>query len=345
MKILVVKLSAFGDMIHALPALDDLLCQPEVSEVHWLVDMRYAFVSEIFPKNVVVHTVAMRGKQALASTWRLVRQLKKERFDVILDMQGLLKSALMARSSGSNVYGFDQKYLREKASTWFIQPVTFHPDEKHVVQQYRRIAMAPFTPHPGLSPPSALAYKPPRIEIAQTCINRDKNLLQQLKLTNRQFIVLHTAGGWETKQLPEQSWLTIAKALNSSEKIPVFSWGTLAEKTLAHKLAEQCNGLALPEKLDMSALCTLLKGARAVVGADTGLLHLAAALGTPTITFWGPSASWRSAPFADTEKQGDQHWHIESNPACGPCFKRSCDHFICMDAIDPESITGILRKI
>jgi len=345
MKILIVKLSAFGDIIHALPALDDLLSRPEVTEVHWLVDARYAFVTEIFPQSVTVHNVAMKGKQPLTSVWQAIRQLRNTGFDVILDLQGLLKSALLARAVGSPVYGIDKKQLREKASAWLTQPVKFHHDEKHVVQQYRRVAMAPFTHPPGQMPASALAYKPPCIDIAQTGINVDTNLLSRLELADKELVILHTAGGWKTKKLPARSWLAIAASLIASGKIPVFSWGTPDEKSLAVSLAEQCNGFALPERLNMSALCTLLKGARAVVGADTGLLHLAAALGTPTITFWGPSASWRSAPFADAETQGDLHWHIESNPACGPCFKRSCDQFICMDAIDPESITRILHEL
>ncbi len=345
MKILIVKLSAFGDIIHALPALDDLLSRPEVTEVHWLVDARYAFVTEIFPQSVTVHHVAMKGKQPLTSVWQAIRQLRNTGFDVILDLQGLLKSALLARAVGSPVYGIDKKQLREKASAWLTQPVKFHHDEKHVVQQYRRVAMAPFTHPPGQTPASALAYKPPCIDIAQTGISMDTNLLSRLELADKALVILHTAGGWKTKKLPERSWLAIADSLIASGKIPVFSWGTQDEKSLAVSLAEQCNGFALLERLNMSALCTLLKGARAVVGADTGLLHLAAALGTPTITFWGPSASWRSAPFTDAETQGDLHWHIESNPACGPCFKRSCDQFICMDAIDPESITRILHEL
>jgi len=346
MKILIVKLSAFGDIIHALPALDDLLSRPEVAEVHWLVDARYAFVSEIFPQSVVVHIVAMKGKQPLASAWQAIRQLKNTGFDAILDLQGLLKSALLARAVGSPVYGIDKEQLREKISAWLTQPVTFHRDEKHVVQQYRRVAMAPFVPHPGQTPASPLAYRPPSIDIAQTGIRMAANLLSRLELANKPYVVLHTAGGWKTKKLPERSWLVIADNLIASGKMAVFSWGTPGEKALADRLAQQCNGFALPERLNMSALCTLLKGTRAVVGADTGMLHLAAALSIPTITFWGPSASWRSAPFTEkAETQGDLHWHIESNPACGPCFKRSCDQFICMDAIDPESITRILYEL
>jgi heptosyltransferase-1 len=346
MKILVVKLSAFGDIIHALPALEDLLARPDVAQVHWLVDARYAFVTEVFPARVQVHTVALRGKQPIASFWQTLRELRATDFDAIIDLQGLLKSAVLARGAGHPVFGIDKDYLREKTSRFLIQPVRFHPDEKHVVQQYRRVAAAPFNDGSIDMPESALAYSPPRIDIAQTALATEPVLLSRLGLADKQFIILHSAGGWETKQLPERTWISIAKDVIQSGKIPVFSWGNEAEKTLVQRLAAACNGFALPERLNMSALCTVLTGADAVVGADTGLLHLAAALDVSTITFWGPSESRRSAPLNDvTEAQGERNWHIESNPSCGPCFKRRCDQFVCMDTIDPEAITRILHEL
>ncbi|MDQ6996535.1 MAG: glycosyltransferase family 9 protein [Mariprofundus sp.] len=348
MKILIVKLSAFGDIIHALPALGDLLIRPEVAEVHWLVDARYAFVTETFPAQVRVHTVALRGNSPVASCWQALRQLRRIDFDAIIDLQGLLKSAVLARGAGHPVFGIDKEHLREKASRYLMQPVCFHPDEKHVVQQYRRVAAAPFSTGSILSgkPESALPYIPPRIDIAQTTLAADTNLLARLELTDKKFVILHSAGGWETKFLPEQTWITIANDLMQTGKTPVFSWGNAAEKILAQRLTAACNGFALPERLNMSALCTLLSSACAVVGADTGLLHLAAALNTPTITFWGPSASWRSAPLNDAaDPQGERNWQIESNPSCGPCFKRRCNQFVCMHAIAPESITRILHEL
>jgi len=346
MKILIVKLSAFGDIIHALPALDDLLARQDITEIHWLVDARYAFVTEAFPTQIQVHTVALRGKQPVASFWQAIRELRAIGFDAIIDLQGLLKSAVLARGAGHPVFGIDQDCLREKASRFLMQPVRFHADEKHVVQQYRRVAAAPFSDGSIDLPESALAYTPPRIDLAQTGLSAEPTLLSRLKLADKKFIILHSAGGWETKQLPEQTWLAIANDCIETGKIPVFSWGNAAEKILAQRLATACNGFALPERLNMSALCTVLKGADAVVGADTGLLHLAAALNVSTITFWGPSESRRSAPLNDvTEIQGERNWHIESNPSCGPCFKRRCNQFVCMDAISPKAITRILHEL
>jgi heptosyltransferase-1 len=345
MKVLIVRLSAFGDMIHCLPALDDLLLRPEVSEVHWLVDQRYRFVCEIFPRQVHVHTVALRGEHPVRSVWQAVRKLRNIHFDAIFDLQGLIKSASLARACGSPVYGIDSSHLREQGICLLTHNVRFHPLEKHVVQQYRRVAAAAFTDYRQI-PDSAMAYRLPQINIEQSNCSPDADLLPQIGLSEDAFVVLHAAGGWETKQLPEHTWQEVGQGLCESGVMPVFSWGNSDEQKTAQRLASGSNGFALPECLNMSALCSLLTAARAVVGADTGLLHLAAALGTPTVTFWGPSASWRSAPLNERNgDQGEQNRHVESNPACGPCFQRTCDQFICMDAIRSKTLLRILNEL
>ena len=344
MKILIVRLSAFGDIIHCLPALDDLLARPEINEIHWLVDQRYSFVTEILPKQVQVHSVAMKGKQPLSSAWKVTSLLRNIGFDAILDLQGLMKSALLSRLCGSPVFGFDKKFLREKPASLLIRNVHFHAQEKHVVQYYRRIAAAPFADQNTQQP---IPYAAPAIDLDRTSIQIDEGLLSRLGLQENGYVILHAAGGWETKQLPQSCWLAIAESLNERQIVPLFSWGSDQECEQAQSLANRCNGFALPERLNMSALCTLIRQSRAAVGADTGLLHLTAALGRPTITFWGPSASWRSAPLECSEHGEDHqlHWHIESNPDCGPCFNRKCDNFVCMHAIQPESIIRILNDL
>ncbi len=350
MNVLIVKLSAFGDIIHALPALHDILARNDVDEVHWLVDQRYGFVTDILPANVIVHQVALKGEHPVRSAWQAIKTLRRIGFDAVIDLQGLIKSAVLARACGSPVYAFDPRFLREKTGMILTKNICFHAQERHVVQQYRRIASAPFAS--SLRPPEdAIPYSAPIIDIENSHCRPDSHLLQQLKLKANNYVILHAAGGWKTKQLPEQTWLEIAHNLIDQNITPVFSWGNRIEAAQAQRLAAQSNGYALPERLNMSALVALIQAAKAVVGADTGLLHLAAALNRPTITFWGPSASWNSAPLTveETEQtnltKGVKHWHIESSPACGPCFKRTCKQFICMDAIKSESITRILHEL
>lgn len=339
MKLLVVKLSAFGDIIHALPALDDLLARPEVESLHWLVDARYRFVTEAFPPDVVVHAVAMKGEHPLRAAIQAVRQLRRHRFDAVLDLQGLIKSALLARAVGGPVYGIDAGQLRERPAGWLQRSVPFHAQERHVVQQYRRVAAAPFVSDPTRHPDAPLAYREPKVRPGIIEALTDPDVPAGLGLAGKRYIVLHSAGGWATKRLPDATWIAIAKGALERGMTPVFSWGSEAERRIATNLATESGGLALSERLNMSALATLLVNAEAVVGADTGVLHLAAALGTRTITCWGPSASWRSAPI------GEGHWQIESNPACGPCFKRRCDQFVCMPSIRADAVLAAVDAI
>jgi lipopolysaccharide heptosyltransferase I len=339
MNILVVKLSAFGDIIHSLPALDDLLARPEVNEVHWLVDSRYRFVTEIFPTRVIVHDVAMKGAHPVRSAWQAIRTLRRIGLDAVLDLQGLIKSAVLARACGSPVYGIDTEQLREKQAGWLQRPTRFHAEDKHVVQQYRRVATAPFVSDPRRMPEAPLPYVTPSIHADTLAKLLDESVVAALGLASRRYIVLHSASAWPTKRLPAETWIAIARGAIARGLVPVFPWGNDAERQAAHKLCSDAGGMLLPERLNMSALTALLSKAEAVLGADTGLLHLAAALGTPTITFWGPTPSWRNSPM------GDKNWHIESNPPCGPCIKRSCDQFICMPSIRSEDVLEVIDEL
>ncbi len=335
MKLLIVKLSAFGDIIHALPALDDLLARPEIEEVHWLVDRRYAFVTEIFPPQVRVHQIDLRGKHPLRSAWQAIRRLRSEHFDVVVDLQGLMKSALIAYLVHPHVYGMDVHHLREKISRYLLRPVSFHPDERHVVQQYRKVAAAAFDDASEIQ-----AYAPPHIANAALLESPIDMLLTHWKIGTKKYVWLHLGGGWTTKQLPQATWQQIAKGIDDAGLVPILGWGNAQEKQLAVKVKQHVPASLLPEeRLHMPALCALLAQAAAVVGPDTGVVHLAAALGTPTVSFWGPSASWRSAPL------GPMHRHIESSPTCGPCFKRECAAFICMDMIKADAILSAIHDV
>jgi len=335
MKILIVKLSAFGDIIHTLPALHDLLQRPDVKQVHWLVDARYAFVTRVFPKQVHVHQVDLRGARPLQSAWQAVRSLRDEHFDAVLDLQGLTKSAILASLSGPRVYGMDVRHQREKFARFLLNPVPFHADERHVVQQYRRVAAAPFE-----GSPEPIPYTPPHAEPDESMIQTGKALLRHWKIDDKRYVWLHLGGGWATKQLPHPTWQHIAGSLLRDGTVPILGWGNPAEQIMAGKLAALLPDALLPEhRLTMDALCGVLGSAAAVIGPDTGVLHLAAALGSPTVSFWGPSASWRSAPL------GEQHRQVESNPDCGPCFKRECRQFVCMDMIRADAIMSAIHEI
>jgi heptosyltransferase-1 len=338
MKILIVKLGAFGDMIHALPAMDDVLRRPEVDELHFLADSRYAFVTRAFPKAIRVHIIDTKGRGALATISPLLQSLRNMRFDAVLELQGLIKSSLLARLISPHVYGMDRAYCRERVSSWLTHPVRFHPDERHVVQQYRRVATGPFVSDIKTRPRSPIPYQAPFVQLTDRMRTAGSSVMDDLGLQAGHYVILHLGGGWATKILPERTWREVAEGIIGKKLTPVFGWGTKAERDVARKIGERIRGsIVLPRRLEMEALCGLLAAARAVIGADTGVLHLAAALGTNTATFWGPSASWRSGPLARP------HIHVEAKTECGPCFKRKCDNFICMDRIQARDLLKVVH--
>lgn len=334
MKLLIVKLSAFGDIIHSLPALDDLLARPEVDEVHWLVDERFAFVTEVFPPHVTVHKVALKGDAPLREAWRMIRKLRRLRFDGVLDLQGLIKSGLIARAIATPVFGFDHRFSPEWPNRLLVSCVSFTEQDRHVVQKYRRIAAAPFADHRDPIP-----YAPPHIELSDSMQQAKDNILAELQLQPQSYTVLHIGGGWQTKQLPLGTWQEVIGQIAAAGSTCLLSWGNEEERQKAAELTKVTGATVLPRRLAMMPLCGLLSAARTVIGTDTGLLHLAAALQTPTVTFWGPSASWNSAPL------GEYDVHVESNPECGPCFQRECDNFVCLPALKADVIVQAWREV
>ncbi len=331
MKVLIVKLSAFGDIIHALPALDDVLNRPEVREVHWLVDSRFAFVAEVLPPEVVVHRIALKGKHPLREIRRVVRALKAEKFDIALDFQGLIKSSVLARLICSKVYGFDAKVIREKPASWLESSTPAHPDEINIVQQVRRVAQSPWLSEEDKQKP--IAYTPPRVRKSFEADLPDA--LQGLA----PWVVFNLGGSFATKQLPDATWIEVGKRLKAKGYAIVFCWGNAKEEAKAKQLNASGLGVVLPKRLSMPELCVFFRQSFAVIAADTGILHLAAALGTPTVSFWGPTPRRRNAPH------GALDFHVESNPECGPCIQKTCDNFICMDMIQADAIMRCMAEI
>jgi len=330
-KILIVKLSAFGDIIHSLPALDDVLARPEVREVHWLVDARFTFATEVLPAEVIVHQVALKGEAPLSSAIQTIKALRKEKFDMAFDFQGLMKSSILARLICKKVYGFDAKVIREKPASWFESSSCAHQDEKTIVQQVRRVAQTPWLTHENQSKP--IPYQAPTIQH-----HFDAELPAELNPLTP-WVVFNLGGSFATKELPDSTWLNVGKPLKEKGFSIVFCWCNGKEQTKALQLNEQGLGYVLPRRLNTDELCTFFKKSYAVIAADTGILHLAAAVGAPTISFWGPTPCERNAPHG----KGDQY--VESNPDCGPCIQKTCDHFICMNMIKAAAIVNCVQNI
>jgi len=329
LKVLIVKLSAFGDIIHALPALDDLLARPEINEVHWLVDQRFAFVTDIFPSQVKVHKVALKGDNRIRHAWQMIQALRNEHFDMIFDLQGLIKSGFMAwasAKSGCKVFGFDREQSPEWPNRWFVHPVKFHPNEKHVVPLYRHIIAAALG-----TKDEEQSYHAPHIQITSEMQKQGVQALHDMGI-QAPFSVLHVGGSYITKRLPDAQWQQLAKHIQKEQTLLIL-WGNKEEKQRAQAIAKQGKHIIVaPQCFSLLTLAGILQQASAYIGQDTGVTHLAAACDCPTITLWGATAPWRMGAL------GALHRHIIPQANCSPCFNRQCDNFICMPSLNIEHI-------
>lgn len=272
MRLLVVKTSSMGDVVHALPALTDMKAQVPGLEVHWLVEPAFAAIPALHPGVAQVHRLPWRKwrKHLLKpATWaamgELKRTLREARFDAVLDLQGLLKSALWARQAGAPVWGYAADSAREPWATRLYARCASVPKQMQAVQRSRELAGAllgyavPDTPADfGLGELPPLQGLPPRYAVLVPNASRPEKF-------------------W-----PEDDWIRMGRHLKSLGWTAVVLWGSAAEEAMARRIAEGCEG-HVPPFLTVSEAAQLLAGAAVVIGLDTGFSHLAAALGRPVV--------------------------------------------------------------
>ena len=273
MRLLVVKTSSMGDVVHTLPAVSDMLRAVPGLQVDWLVEAPFAAIPQMHPGVQRVLPMAWRKwRKALlnAGTWDAIgalrRELRREPYDLVLDFQGLLKSAVWARQAQAPVAGYDRHSIREPAAAWLYQRHAAVSRELHAVDRCRRLAAA----HLGYTLPQTapeFGLRPPAVTWAPR--------------GGRYAVIIPNASRKE-KLWPERRWAAVGQRLRSKGWLPVVLWGSEAEQTLAERIAASCEG-DVPPFLKVGEVAALLAGAQHVVGLDTGFTHIAAALGRPTL--------------------------------------------------------------
>jgi heptosyltransferase-1 len=272
MRLLIVKTSSMGDVVHALPVVSDVLRHEPGARIDWLVEAPFAALPELHPGVRRVLPMAWRKwRSALwkKSTWRAMGALRDElrggRYDLVLDLQGLVKSALWARQACAPVAGYDRASLREPLAAWGYQRTASVSRKLQAVQRCRMLAAA----HLGYAAPQDLpsfGLRPPAPGWAP----------------RGPYAVLIPNASRPEKLWPERHWVAVGRELHSKGLLPLVLWGRDSEQTLAERIAASCDG-DVPPFLKVGQMASVLAGAQQVVGLDTGFTHLAAALGRPTI--------------------------------------------------------------
>lgn len=275
MKILLVRLSSMGDLIHTLPAVEDLARQHPEIEFHWLSEAGFADIARLHPFVKKVHLMRWRqwrknlGKVA---TWREIGRLKQtlqqENFDFVLDSQGLIKSAFFAKMAGVSIRGLDKKSAREGLAAFAYQQ-TYHVEKgKNAVWRNRALFSQVF----GYPLPEQLRFG---------LVVPEEGRLNHIRMPY--YVALH-ATSRDSKLWPEQNWRILLQKLYEQDGSRIYlPWGNEAERERAGRIAENLPFVSVCEKMNLLQAAYLLKCAAGVIGVDTGLLHLANALDKPVV--------------------------------------------------------------
>lgn len=281
MRILIVKTSSLGDLIHTLPAVTDAsTARPDLT-FDWLTEKPFAEIPRWHPAiQRVISSDLRRWRrhpvQALSSgSWSEFRDtLQEQHYDLVIDAQGLFKSAWLARRAHGPIAGPDRHSAREPLAALFYKHGYAVPrhDRAHAIERNRRLfAQALGYPLSPTSPDAGLQ----RTQFADPGRPRPYALL------------LHGTT-WASKRWPEASWVKLGQWLSEHGIDALLPWGTIEEREQAQRIA-RAGGGELLERQNLTALAGWLAHACVFVGVDTGLVHLGAALGTPGITLYGPT--------------------------------------------------------
>ncbi|MDW8468597.1 MAG: lipopolysaccharide heptosyltransferase I [Burkholderiales bacterium] len=292
-RILFVKTSSLGDVVHNCPAASDVARRLPDATIDWVVEEAFAEVVRLHPAVARAIPVAIRRWRRtpfLPATWSEIaafaRALRAAPYDCVIDAQGLLKSAFVARLARGPRHGFDRASAREPLAARFYDAVHAVSPALHAVERNRRLAACAL----GYAADGACDYglvasgEPPFAPA-------------------RPYAVLLTMTSRADKLWPEERWRALGQALAARGIVPVLPWGSERERARAERIATALPGAIVPPRLALSALARLIARARCAIGVDTGLTHLAAALGVPTLGLYCGSDPARTGLYGGRRAQ------------------------------------------
>ena len=293
MRIALIKTSSMGDVIHALPVVTDLLAARPGMRIDWVVEEGFAELPRLHPGvDEVIPIAIRRWRRALgqAATWREIRavrsRLRSGGYDLALDLQGLVKSAMVARWTGAPIAGFSRASAREPLAALAYAHRYDVSADLHAIERLRSLAA------------QALGYRAegmPRFALAAPAVELG------WRPSAPYAVFLHATSRAE-KQWPAERWVELGRALLGRGVSVVLPWGGQAEQAAARALAEGIATAAAPSvlvapRLSLAECARLLADASAVVGVDTGLTHLSAALDSRTVALFAATPAWRFGPY------------------------------------------------
>lgn len=337
--ILIIKMSALGDVMHALPCAAALRKLYPMARITWIVHPQF---SAFIPEAPIVDEVILFDKKSFSKMsfgnkikefLRMRKLLRSKRFDLVLDLQGLFKSAVIAWLTGCETrFGYND--MRE-CSGFVSKAIHGANDKGHIVQQYLDVIrfLGSDVKEPVFPMPKLLEEK-----------ERMQQLLSEKfgDICRERLVALVPGAGWVTKEWPERYFIDLAEQLIEKGKSIVLVGGPseIEKGNNILKALPNSKVLSLISKTNLKELAALMSCVELCIGGDTGPVHIAAAMGTRIIALFGASSGHRAGPY------GTNVTIISTDEECAPCFKRKCPlHKNCMERIQVASVMRCVEEM
>ena len=334
-RVLLIKLTSLGDLIHALPALSDAQNARPGLQFDWVIDENFQEIALWHPAvRGIITTKHREWRGALAkaetrgSISRSLAQIRASEYDLVIDGQGNFKTALLSLFARGPRAGFDSRSVREWVAHLAYQRRYAASKNAHAIERLRRLFA------------SALDYPMP-VSAPDFRIQRNRFVRPKVDLPGDYLVFVHNAS-WKTKLWPEGHWIDLIGKCTQAGFRVLLPWGDSTEEARAKRLAIRHEVQVLP-RLSLSEIGYVMERAKACVCMDTGLSHLAAALDVPAITLYGSTDSGLIGA------SGASQVHLKSNLPCSPCQSKTCRYSSgdnpCLEQITPDRVYGELLRL
>ncbi|PYS93147.1 MAG: lipopolysaccharide heptosyltransferase I [Acidobacteria bacterium] len=327
MRVLIVRLSSMGDLVQTLPALTDAARARPGIRFDWVVDESFAQVATWHPNvETVIASAFRRWRREPLSAYRsgeptaFLKKLRAQKYDLIVDVQCELKSALAARLARGPRHGYDRASVHEWGAQFAYQRKYSVSKQQHSIQRMRELLAR------------ALGYSYLAAELDYG-IDRARLGAPALALLEPFLVFIHSTS-WTSKCWPDAYWRALTERATAAGLGVVLPWGNEAERQRALRIAGANKRAIVLPSLSLTEKAAIIARAAATVGLDTGLSHIAAALDIPSVTIYGATDPARCGAL------GGRQLHLASDFACVNCHQTTCTH---KDAVgtEPACLVGI----
>ncbi len=340
MKVLIVKTSSMGDVIHTLPALTDAGRAIPGITFDWVVEENFVDIPSWHPLVESVIPVAWRrwrknlfSKKTAQEFFDFCKIVRAKKYDLIIDAQGLLKSAVLTRIAQGRSVGWSLQSARDPFASLFYKKryMTAKRTEQHAVTRLRDL----FSKALGYALPSSMAD-----------YGVDRHYFEAN--TDTSYLVFLHGTTWNAKHWPESYWIQLAEMASDAGYHVKVAWGNEAEVQRAMRIRDASSAVAVLPRKSITEMAAVLAHAKAIVAVDTGLCHLAAALDVPTVSLYGPTDPTLSGAV------GKSQVHLRVDFPCSPCLSRECTYPgretmspqpPCFGTLPPEKVWAAVLKL